>query len=47
MKKIKIKIPPIDSSKSLQERKEVIKIHLMNWKSNRTKKSKDSKNEKD
>jgi hypothetical protein len=47
MKKIKLQVPPIDSTKSLQERKEVIKIHLMIYKSNRTKKDGDSEKKKD
>ena len=41
-----MQIPKIDSSKSLQERKELIKIHLMNWMSNKTKKNDDTKKEK-
>ena len=46
MKKEKMQIPKIDSSKSLQERKEVIKILLMNWMSNKTKNNDDTKKEK-
>lgn len=41
-----MQIPKIDSSKNLQERKEVIKILLMNWMSNKTKNNDDTKKEK-